>query len=99
MSEQKIPKLSKEELRLVQMFKALGNPTRMEILKNLAECQHCICNDLVIVLPLAQSTVSQHLKVLKEAGLIIGEVEGATTCYCLDVNNILWLKQKVADLL
>jgi len=89
------PELTAEELRLAKMFKALGNPVRMEILNQLADCQTCICNDIVAVLPLAQSTVSQHLKVLKEAGLIRGEIEGPATCYCIDTDNLEWFKSRV----
>lgn len=87
--------LNADELRLAQMFKALGNPVRLEILRQLGECQYCICNDIVAVLPLAQSTVSQHLKVLKEAGLIRGEIEGPATCYCVDNDNLEWFKSRV----
>ena len=95
MEQTKVTKLSAEELRLAQMFKALGNPVRLEILRQLADCQTCICNDIVAVLPLAQSTVSQHLKVLKEAGLIRGEIEGPATCYCIDTDNLEWFKSRV----
>ena len=95
--EVKTTKLSQDELRLAQMFKALGNPIRLEILRRLADCQRCICNDIVSVLPLAQSTVSQHLKVLKEAGLIRGEIEGPATCYCIDAENLAWLKEKISQ--
>ncbi|OGO70376.1 MAG: transcriptional regulator [Chloroflexi bacterium RBG_19FT_COMBO_56_12] len=95
MSEQSTTKLSNDELRLARMFKALGNPVRLEILRLLAECQQCICGDIVAVLPLAQSTVSQHLKVLKEAGLIRGEIEGPATCYCIDNEGLEWFKQEV----
>ena len=66
------------------MCKALGHPARFSILRQLLREDRCICGRIVEVLPLAQSTVSQHLKVLKEAGLISGEVEGPRTCYCAD---------------
>ncbi len=64
--------------------KALGHPARVRIVEHLKAIDNCICGDIVQILPLAQSTVSQHLKVLKAAGLVIGEVEGPRTCYCLD---------------
>jgi len=64
--------------------KALGHPARIRIVRFLNEMDRCICGQIVEILPLAQSTVSQHLKCLKEAGLIKGEVEGLFTCYCLD---------------
>jgi ArsR family transcriptional regulator len=95
MDAQKKTHLETDELRLARMFKALGNPVRLEILRQLADCQRCICGDIVAALPLAQSTVSQHLKVLKEAGLIRGEIEGPATCYCIDVEGLEWFKQKV----
>jgi ArsR family transcriptional regulator len=69
---------------LAVRLKALGHPARLEILRVLAERGTCICGDVVELLPLAQSTVSQHLKVLKEAGFVRGEVEGPKSCYCLD---------------
>lgn len=69
---------------LAARLKALGHPARVEILRVLAERGTCICGEVVEVLPLAQSTVSQHLKILKEAGFIRGEVEGPKSCYCLD---------------
>jgi ArsR family transcriptional regulator len=64
--------------------KALGHPARVMIINYLKKIDRCLCGDIVELLPLAQSTVSQHLKCLKDAGLIKGEVEGPKTCYCLD---------------
>lgn len=75
---------SARENRLAKYAKALGHPARIAILKLLATKQTCICGDIVNELPLSQSTVSQHLKELKEAGLIKGEIEGAKVCYCID---------------
>jgi ArsR family transcriptional regulator len=69
--------------QLAQLADALGHPARVAIIRLLKERQTCICGEIVDVLPLAQSTVSQHLKVLKEAGWIQGEVDGVKTCYCL----------------
>jgi len=66
------------------MCKALGHPARVLIIDYLKSMDRCLCGDIVELLPLAQSTVSQHLKCLKEAGFIKGEVEGHKTCYCLD---------------
>ncbi len=66
------------------MCKALSHPARVKILAHLQEVDRCICGMIVDILPLAQSTVSQHLKSLKEAGLIRGVVEGPATCYCVD---------------
>lgn len=68
---------------LAAVAKALGHPARVAILRLLAARQACVCGELVECLPLSQSTVSQHLKELKTAGLIQGEIEGPRTCYCL----------------
>jgi ArsR family transcriptional regulator len=81
--------------RLARMLKALGNPVRFRIMQTLAERPSCITQEIVATTPLAQSTVSQHLKVLREAGLIQGEVEGPATCYCIDPAGVLWLKQQI----
>lgn len=75
---------STKENRLAKWAKALSHPARIAILKLLLQKQTCICGDIVDELPLSQSTVSQHLKELKEAGLIKGEIEGAKVCYCID---------------
>ena len=72
------------DVELAQWAKALGHPARIAILKVLAEKNMCICGEIVEVLPLAQATVSQHLKALKEAGLVSGTVEGPRSCYCLN---------------
>ena len=87
--------LSTEDARLAKMLKALGNPIRFQIVQTLAERQTCITGEIVETTPLAQSTVSQHLKVLREAGLIHGEVEGPATCYCLNPESIRWLKEQI----
>ena len=84
-----------EKLRLAKMLKALGNPIRFQIVETLAERQMCITAEIVETTPLAQSTVSQHLKVLKESGLILGEIDGPATCYCLNSANIRWLKDQI----
>ncbi|MGC9397326.1 MAG: ArsR/SmtB family transcription factor, partial [Anaerolineae bacterium] len=73
-----------EQERLVQMFKALGNPIRFEILKFLVTHPGCITGDIVEHLPIAQATVSQHLKILRDAGWISGVTEGPARCYCLN---------------
>ena len=93
--QKKSARLAPEETRLARMLKALGNPIRFQIIMTLAERQTCITNEIVATTPLAQSTVSQHLKVLSEAGLIHGEVEGPATCYCLDPESIRWLKEQI----
>jgi ArsR family transcriptional regulator len=87
-----------EQERLVKMFKALGNPTRFEIMKYLVTHPTCITGDIVDFLPIAQATVSQHLKVLREAGWITGITEGPATNYCLNEANIAWFKSKIGDI-
>lgn len=89
--------LSPEKQRLAKMLKALGNPMRFQIVEFLAEHQLCVTNEIVKNTPLAQSTVSQHLKVLREAGLIRGEIEGPATCYCLDPQAFAWLKEQIGN--
>jgi ArsR family transcriptional regulator len=69
---------------LAEQAKALAHPARLDILRVLASRTTCVCGEIVDELPLAQATVSRHLKVLKEAGLIQGEVDGPRVCYCLD---------------
>jgi ArsR family transcriptional regulator len=87
--------LTSDDQRLAQMLKALGNPVRFHIVQVLAERKMCITGELVEFTTLAQSTVSQHLKVLREAGLVAGEVEGPATCYCLNEGGIRWLKERI----
>ena len=70
--------------RSAAIAKALGHPARIAILRLLAERNTCFCGDITEILPLAQSTLSQHLKALKKSGIIKGEVDGVRTCYCLD---------------
>lgn len=70
--------------RLAQLCKALGHPARITIVDALRQIDGCVCGALVEMLPLAQSTVSQHLKILKQAGVVKGEIEGPRTCYCLN---------------
>mgnify|MGYP006335584067 FL=1 len=80
------------------MAKAIGHPARVQILRLLLRKQACICGDIVEELPLAQSTVSQHLKVLKEAGLIRGAVDGPRVCYCVEPNALRRLRALVGAL-
>ena len=89
----KSPDLSPDERRLARMLKALGSPVRFQIVTYMAEHPTCMTREIVASTPLAQSTVSQHLKVLRHAGLIQGEIEGPATCYCLDPDGFHWLEQ------
>lgn len=90
--------LGDEEQELADLAKALGHPARVRIVKILVERNACICGDIVDEIPLAQSTVSQHLKQLQEAGLIQGEVDGPRVCYCIDPARLKRLKVLIAGL-
>jgi len=83
---------------MATICKALGHPARIRILAYLQEIDRCVCGRIVDILPLAQSTVSQHLKQLKEAGLIQGTVEGPRTCYCLNHDTLARFKRAVQNI-
>lgn len=85
--------------RVAEFAKALAHPARITILKQLAKENSCVCGKIVGAIPLAQSTVSQHLKVLKEAGLIQGEIEGPTSCYCINHTALKQLTDLMTDFL
>lgn len=76
------------DVGLAELAKAIAHPARIAILKILASKNTCMCGEIVDELPLSQSTVSQHLKALKDAGLIQGEIEGPKVCYCLDLDGL-----------
>lgn len=84
MAFHKKEEFTKKEQELAEFAKALSHPARIAILKVLAQKNECICGEIVEVLPLAQSTVSQHLKELKNAGLIQGTLDGPRSCYCIN---------------
>lgn len=86
-----------KDLQLAEWCKALSHPARIAILRNLASRGECICGDLVLDLPLAQSTVSQHLKALKAAKLIKGEIDGPRSKYCIDQKNFEKFMKAVND--
>ncbi len=86
------------DVDLAALSKALGHPARVRILRLLARRTTCICGDIVDELDLAQSTVSQHLKVMKEAGLVQGEVDGPRVCYCLSPRGLRRFKALVGGL-
>ena len=83
---------------LARLAKALGHSLRVRIVRLLAQRTTCVCGELVGELPVAQSTVSQHLKILKESGLIQGEVDGPKVCYCINPKRLEQLKSFVAGL-
>ncbi len=77
---------TQEQNRLATLFKVLAHPARLAILQYIIDQKTCICNDLVEELGLAQATISQHLKELKNIGIIQGSIEGKSVCYCIDQN-------------
>ena len=85
MAYSKANQFGEKDIFLAGIAKALGHPARVAILKYIAQKNACICGDIVDELPLSQSTVSQHLKALKHAGLIRGEIDGPRVCYCLNL--------------
>ena len=90
--------LSPERERLAGIFKALGHPTRLKIVEYLIEIDKCVCGDIVGIFPFSQSTISQHLKLLKESGIICGEVEGPKTYFCVDKAVLDQLKRYMKNL-
>ena len=95
--------VSTEEVRasdveLATLAKALGHPARVQIVRFLLSQDSCMCGDIVEHLPLAQSTVSQHLKMLKASGLIRGTIDGPRVCYCVEPKVLERLKQLVSGL-
>jgi ArsR family transcriptional regulator, arsenate/arsenite/antimonite-responsive transcriptional repressor len=85
--------------QLARLCKALAHPARVQIVRYLSTLNTaCLCGDIVNTLPLAQSTVSQHLKVLKDAGLILGEIDGPRTCYYLNREMVDQFQSLVAQL-
>lgn len=82
-----------DDERLAIQLKALAHPARLRIVDFLAARGTCICGEIVGVLPLAQATVSQHLKILKEAGLLQGTIDGPRSCYCLDPGAVRELRR------
>jgi len=97
-SDVKVIEQTEAEARTVALLRAIAHPARYRIVRLLALRQSCVCGDLVDALPLAQSTVSEHLKVLKDAGVVRGNIEGPNTCYCLDPEALAWLKREFGAL-
>lgn len=98
MGATKSEEFSVKDNRIARYAKALSHPARIAILKLLIQKQACICGDIVEELPLSQSTVSQHLKELKDAGLIKGDIEGVKVCYCIDEKEWSLAKNYISEL-
>lgn len=94
----KTEEYTKTQNEIALLAKSLGHPARVAILQYLAERKTCVCGDIVDELPLSQSTVSQHLKELKKVGLIKGDIEGPTVCYCVDMKALTRARKLLNDL-
>ena len=90
-------KIDEQDQELARLCKALGHPARVQIVRSLVR-RGCCVSDLVDELPYAQSTVSQHLKVLKDAGIVIGEIDGPRRCYCVAPGSLDRISALVDDL-
>ena len=84
---------------LATLFKALAHPARIAIIEFLLQNEKCICGDIVDELPLAQATISQHLKELKNANIIKGTIEGTAICYCLNKETLMGLNEKIGQII
>lgn len=93
----KTEEFTKAQNDLAVITKALGHPARIAILQFLIKTKSCVCGDIVEELPLSQSTVSQHLKELKNAGLIKGNIDGPSVCYCVDEKAWNKAKKQLGD--
>ncbi len=99
MGASKTEHFSNEQNQLATIAKALGHPARVAILEHLASVNACVCGDIVDELPLAQPTVSQHLKELKNAGLIKGTIEGNAVCYCINDETLRLFAERLETIL
>ena len=90
---------SEEQNQLASMAKVLGHPARISILQHIIDSKTCICGDLVDKIGLAQATISQHLRELKNAGIIKGNIEGTSVCYCIHEENWKNLKKALTSFL
>ncbi len=98
MSPTKTPVITQLDRELALLAKAVGHPARVAILRKLSIDGKCVCGEIVDDMPLAQATISQHLKVLKDAGLVQGEVDGPRVCYCVSPKGLDKLKRLVTAL-
>jgi ArsR family transcriptional regulator len=90
--------ISPSDEALAELAWAIAHPARVKLVRLLLERSNCVCGELVGLMPLAQSTVSQHLKILKDAGIVQGEIDGPRVCYCINTAGLARLKALVAEL-
>lgn len=93
-----VSRISPSDEALAELAWAIAHPARVKLIRLLLERSACVCGELVELMPLAQSTVSQHLKILKEAGIVQGEIDGPRVCYCVNIAGLARLKALVAEL-
>lgn len=98
MGKTKTELFSKQHNELAEMAKAIAHPARIAILEYLLKKGSCVCGDIVDELPLSQSTISQHLKAMKAAGIIQGNIEGTYRCYCVDMAKCGELMQSIRNI-
>lgn len=84
--------------QISKIFKAMGHPTRVKIVEHLIQINTCVCGEIVDIFPYSQSTISQHLKLLKESGIVCGEIEGPKTYFCVDKTVLKDLKAYIQNL-
>ena len=84
--------------KIAKICKSLGHPTRLKIIEHLTKIDTCVCGDIVNIFPFSQSTISQHLKQLKESGIVCGEIEGPKTFFCVDKNVLNQLHSYIQQL-
>ncbi|TVQ44186.1 MAG: ArsR family transcriptional regulator [Saprospirales bacterium] len=99
MGASKTEHYSSQQNQIATIAKALGHPARVAIIEHLLKVNQCICGDIVNELPLAQPTVSQHLRELKNAGIIQGTIEGNSICYCINEQTIDMLKTYISTIM
>lgn len=98
MGATKTDHFSDPQNELAKWMKAMAHPARIAIIEFLLRTESCICGDIVNELPLSQPTVSQHLKELKEAGIIRGSIEGTAICYCLDPETVKRIRDRIGNI-
>ncbi len=91
-------KITIDREKMARIFKALGHPTRVKIVEHLIDMNTCVCGEIVDIFPFSQSTISQHLKLLKESGIVCGEVEGPKTYFCVDKTILKQFKDYIQHL-
>lgn len=98
MEMRQMPELKSDIDTMAGIFKALGHPTRIRIVEHLININSCMCGEIVNIFPFSQSTISQHLKQLRDSGIVHGQIEGPKTCYCVDLEVLKRVKEYISNL-